>query len=202
MSAKPKQARGPARWTKQVRFDIEFAKRMILEQGSCTTIMVLHLPGDRRLVCHPPADLGKETTSLYLRAYCAAHDAEGFAFISEAWMRNAPMRFGETEAEHHARIDAVSPAEAEDRIEVVMAQITYRDGDARRSLGEMREILRDAKGKVTGFGTLSELDGRVAEGRWTEVLLPEPPTAEQRASAARALEHLSTMGLSFVEMNG
>jgi hypothetical protein len=200
MSAKPKQARGPERWARQVRFDIEFAKRMILEQGSCSTIMVLHLPGDRRLVCHPPANLGKETTSLYLRAYCAAHDAEGFAFISEAWMRNVTRRFGETEAEHDARIDAVLPREAEDRVEIVMAQVVYRDGDARRTVHEEREIMRDAKGKVTGFRPLG-LTG-ASEGRWVDVLLPEPPTAEQRASAAVALEHIAELGLSFVEMNG
>lgn len=199
MSAKPKQARGPERWAKQVRFDIEFAKRMILEQGSCTTIMIIHLDADRRIVCAPPKDLGKQTTALYLRLYCAAHDARAFAFISEAWMRDVPRRHGETEDEHEARIDAVSPAQAEDRVEVVMAQITYRVGDARRSLGEMREILRDAAGKVTGFRTIAALDRRVAEGRWTEVLLLEPPTAEERARAKVGLEHLRMMGLDFQE---
>jgi hypothetical protein len=196
MNTKPKRARGPDRWTKQVRFDIEFAKRMVLEQGSCITILVVHLPGDRRVVCTPPPDLGKETVALYLRAYCAAHDAEGFAFISEAWMRNVPRRFGETEAEHDARI-AVPIRQAEDRVEIVMAQIVYRDGDARRTSHEEREIMRDAMGKVTGFRPL-DLTG-ASEGRWVDVLLPEPPTREQRASAAAALKHLAELGLSFVE---
>jgi hypothetical protein len=196
MSAKPKRARGPERWARQVRFDIEFARRMILEQGSCATILVIHLPGDRRVVCTPPPGLGKETVALYLRAYCAAHDAEGFAFITEAWMRDVPRRFGETEAEHDARIDAVPIREAEDRVEIVMAQVVYRDGDERRTAHEEREIMRDATGKVTGFRPL-DLTG-ASEGRWVDVLLPEPPTAEQRASAAVALEHLSAMGLNFV----
>ncbi len=197
MSAKPKQARGPDRWVKQVRFDIEFAKRMTLQPGSGATILVIHLDAERRVVCQPPTDLGKETVALYLRAYCAAHDAEGFAFISEAWMRNVPKRFGETEAEHHARIDAVPIREAEDRVEVVMAEIVYRDGAGRNSVREMREIERDAKGKVTGFRPMPDMTGPRSEGRWVDVLLPEPPTAEESASARVALEELKRFGLSF-----
>jgi hypothetical protein len=199
MRREPKQAHGPDRWVKQVRFDIEFAKRMILEQGSCATILVIHLDAERRVVCMPPPDLGKETVALYLRAYCAAHDAQGFAFISEAWMRDVPKRFGETEAEHHARIDAVPIREAEDRVEIVMAQIVYRDGDERRTSHEEREILRDANGTVTGFRPL-DLTG-ASEGRWVDVLLPEPPTAEERARARVALEELKRFGLSFEVMS-
>jgi hypothetical protein len=196
----PKQARGADRWTKQVRFDMEFAKRMVLEQGSCATIMVIHLAGDRRIVCMAPPDLGKETTALYLRAYCAANDAQAFTFISEAWLRRVGRRHGETEAEHDTRAFGIPPAEAEDRTEIVMVEIVYRDGEARRTVRELREIVRDAKGTATGFTPIGDVSAaNRSEGRWVEVLLPEPPTAEERASAQRALDHLREIGLDFIE---
>jgi hypothetical protein len=195
---KPKQARGPARWTKQVRFDIEFAKRMVLEQGRCDTILVVHRRGQPNMIMRAPTDLSKDGVALYLRALCIAEDAEGFAFISEAWMRAVGRRHGETEAEHNERAYAVAPSEAEDRIEVVIAEIVYRDdGGERRTMHETREIVRDAAGKPVSFRrTEHHLGGEVdrSEGRWVEVLTPEPPTAEERASAVAALKTLAEMG--------
>lgn len=198
MTTKPKQARGPARWIKQVRFDIEFAKRMVLEQGSCATILVVYRRGQPPIILQQSPDLGKDTVAGYLRALCVAEDAEGFAFISEAWMRIVTRRDSETQAEHDQRVYLVPPSEAEDRIEVVIAEIIYRDDDGeRRTLHESREIIRDAAGKPSGFRSVQNvLGGAVerSEGRWVEVLSPEPPTVEERARAAAALLDLADMG--------
>ena len=198
---KPKQARGPARWTKQLRFDIEFAKRMVLEQGSCATILVVYPRGRASLVIRPSADLGKDTSARFLRILCTAIDAEAFAWISEAWMRRISQRFGETRDDVVARAYAVPPSEAEDRFEVVMAELIYRDDDGqRRCMADVREILRDATGKPVGFrdGVLDPLAR--SEGRWVEVLTAEPPTAEERARAAAAIEELGEMGVGLADM--
>jgi hypothetical protein len=200
MRIKPNHARGPDKWVKQVRFDIEFAKRMVLEQGSCSTILVVHCREPAtKIILQPSGDLTKDTVAAYLRALCTAEDAEGFSFISEAWMRVVTRRDRETQAEHDERAYGVTPSQAEDRLEVIIAEIVYRaDDGGRRTLHEHREIVRDAAGKATGFRPVPRLPGSVtsSEGRWVEVLPPERPTEEERAYARETLATVAGFGLS------
>jgi hypothetical protein len=203
MTSKPKQARGADRWTKQLRFDIEFAKRMVLEQGSCANILVVYTRGKAPMILQAPRDLTRDTVAGYLRAVCTAEDAEAFGFISEAWMRIVTRRDRETQAEHDQRAYAVAPSEAENRIEVVIAEIVWRDDDgARRTMHESREIVRDAKGEPVSFRPSPTPlgSGQVeSEGRWVDVLTPERPTVEERALARAALKQLAEFGLELRE---
>lgn len=200
---KPNQARGADRWTKQLRFDIEFAKQMVLEQGSCANILVVYVRGKAPMILQPPRDLSRDTVAGYLRAVCIAEDAEAFGFISEAWMRIVDRRDRETEAEHNERAYGIAPSQAEDRIEVVIAELVWRDdGGERRTMHEFREIVRDAKGEPVGFrpGPATPGGGKVeSEGRWVDVLTPERPTVEERARAVAALKHLAEFGLELRE---
>lgn len=196
MTRKPKQARGADRWAKQLRFDIEFAKRTVLERGNCAPIMVVYVRGKAPMLVQPPRYLTLDTVAGYLRAVCIAEDAEGFGYLSEAWMRVVIRRDGETTAEHDRRAHAIRPAEAEDRIEVVIAEIIWRDDDGeRRTMHESFEIVRDARGEPVSFRPRST--GGESVGRWVDVLTPERPTVEERARAVGALKVLAKFGLEF-----
>ena len=117
-------------------------------------------------------------------------------------MRRIERRIGETPGEHDARAFAVPPSEAEDRIEIVMAELIYRDDATgeRRSLADAREIVRDAKGKPVGFRDNALDPDAQGEGRWVDVLTPDRPTAEERARAAAVIEALGEMGLGLGDM--
>ena len=102
-------------------------------------------------------------------------------------MRMVDRRIGETTAEHDERAYGVAPSQAEDRIEVIIAETVWRDDDgARRTLHESREIVRDATGKPSEHRSRrpehrARRRAWSSTGRWVEVLTPERPTAEDSA---------------------
>jgi hypothetical protein len=152
----PNRARGKdslTDWTKQLRFDMEYAKRMLLEDGGVRPMFVLHTD-DGIIPC--PTDMGdKGKIRAIISMLCLAYRAVGVTFIGEAWaMRPASpddhQRPGESWADWEAR--TVAPSESERRFEIVLVQSTfYDDAGEKAGLASMREIERGADGKPTGL---------------------------------------------------
>jgi hypothetical protein len=206
---KPNQARrgdGGIDWSRQLRFDIEWAKRCLLETGRVSPMFVIRSRDMMRVVSAVfPDDDAKRRVLLLVRAMCIAFDALGLTFIAEAWARSAAPTPGESKEQLHERLTAMRPSEAEDRIEVVAVQTMYRDAETgeRRTMGETREIIRDGHGKPIGLKPQAFPNTAVIEGRMVDLFPPEPPSASDCAIAREVLEKLAEMlGLGMEEISG
>lgn len=191
MSRKPKTApRGD--WAKQLRFDMAFAEKVLLDRGEVSAMFIVHTKnGVHALVTPWKDDDEKAQCRRIVQLYCVAHDAVALTFITEAWVRSMAKAHGETDAEFDDRVSAVRPSQAEDRREVVMVVIAYRDAAGERKvLFESREIQRRANGKPCGLVSFREIemnDGNL-EGRMVDVLPEQPPDALQRSAAHMLLK--------------
>jgi len=194
---KPNQARvvrdGPIDWKRQMRFDIEYAKRTLLERGQVAAMFVVHTRAGAQVYLTPLySEATKRATYQLLHLTCIALNAEGLTFMSEAWLRKLPVMPGETQMEARQRAsEGPMPRDAEDRIEVVMVQTAYRDAETgeRKILADMREITRGTDGKPTGLKEAFEAADAI-EGRVVNIFPEEPPSAAERAAAISALELL------------
>jgi hypothetical protein len=159
MTRKPKRASGKAGqvdWAKQLRFDMEYMKARVLEDGSMPPTFIVHTPTTIIPVLTNFDD--KERSRSLVTLVCVAHAAIGVTFMGEAWMKNiwgqpeARQRPGESWQQWEQRIGV--PSESETRVEVVIVQSTFYDDDTgdKAGMAEMREILRNAAGKAIGFG--------------------------------------------------
>ena len=184
---KPTPKRAPD-WNRQMRFDIEFAKRMLLDTGAVRPMFILHLPDAIKVIqTHWTSTEEKRTTQKLMALMAAADGAEAVVFIAEAWWRAVPQRPGETEAEHKARVEAVPPSEAEDRIEVVMIASSFRVDGHKQSKAVALEIIRGASGRPRTLREISE-PGASVSGAVADLLTDEPLTEELRGVAQRAFD--------------
>jgi hypothetical protein len=188
MAHKPNSARGD--WAKQVRFDMAFAEKRLVQHGGVGRMFVVHCK-DTLYAMPAPWESADEKADMIkmVRAYCIAHDAQALSFISEAWIRHLHQAPGETEEEFQARIDAVRPRDAEDRREVVMVMTMFRDeGGQRQILSDTREIQRRANGKPEGLTPYRLNRGVDIIGGGVVEAFPEwQPSPEHRLLARMAL---------------
>lgn len=187
MAHKPNSARGD--WAKQVRFDMAFAEKTLLKNGDVGRMFVIHAKDAQHAMLAPWNSREEKFRMLQMvRAYCIAVDAVAVSFISEAWVRSVMRAHGESEAEFHERSEAVRPSEAEDRREVVMCVVMYREAGERHVLSEAREIQRRANGKPDGLTPYRQLETLDVVGGDVIGVFPKyPPTPEMRAMARLAL---------------
>jgi hypothetical protein len=187
VSHKPKRA---ADWQKQLRFDMQYAEKMLIDHGELSAMFVVHTKDASHVLLTPWRDDHEKAMCRHLaRLWCIAHDAQALTFITEAWIRSLDQRPGETRAEFDARADAVQPRDAEDRREVVMVVIAYRDDAGERQIVfESREIQRRANGKPSGLVPLSKSNTiDKLTGRMVDVLPEITPSMAQQAAAKMLL---------------
>jgi len=183
-------------WTELHHADVEFARKVLLGQGAVIPMFIVHAGTKTLAVVSQWRDDDEKRQAFLLVALLAAREgAEAIGFISEAWIRQVDHAPRETEAEFAARVKAVPPSEAEDRQEVVMCAMQYRDPVAgKRSLMTSLDIVRDATGKPVAAPKRTD-DGYDRLGGAALALLSERlPDAHARARAgqiyAKALEIL------------
>jgi hypothetical protein len=203
---KPNQARirknGAIDWDQQMRFDMEYAKRTILERGQMAPMFVMHTKTGLQVYLTPFADeRAKVAVFRLIGLTVLAENAEGLTFMGEFWMRKLPAVPGETPAEARERSkQGPTPRDAEDRIEVVLIQTTYRDQATgeRHVINEMREILRGADGKVSGLAATGTGGHDRMEGRIVEIFPEDAPSEAIRHAAAIILaEYKKKFALDF-----
>src|ERR1044072_20429 len=184
---------GKIDWIKQLRYNMEFAKRTVLSKGEVRPMFMIMSPTDIVLVDADMAPGAKQGMRSLIKLMCYAYNAIGFTMISEAWMKTADdIRPGESLADYEAR--TVLPSQSERRIEAVVVQSVYYDNNGeRRSVMLAREIVRDAAAKPTGLTGIDFLKDEQGDMRGPSVeILPEhrPTPAEQRkAQEVLALIH-------------
>lgn len=186
---KPNDARGDA--AKQLRFDIAFAEKTLLKRGHLGVMFVVHTKDKKHIIATPWQDDDEKAAYLEMvRAYCIAHDAEALSYIGEAWARYMEQAPNETAAEFDSRVHAVRPRDAEDRREVVMVIILFRDDAGQRQMmSESREIERRANGKPSGLKMMRSNNGwDVLHGPIVDAFPEWPPTAADRFVAQLFLD--------------
>jgi hypothetical protein len=204
---KPNRARGKDGqhdWSKQMRFDVEYAKDALFNRAGVSPMFVIHTD-DRIIPC--PTDMrDKERIRKILRLLCMAHRAIGVVFIGEAWATRGlspdeQMRPGESWADWDARM--VPPSESDRRYEVVLVQsMFYDEAGEKRGLAEMLEIERGDDGKPSGLKPPTEHDHRVKPDNEmqgpTFDILPEQRASSYDAEIAQQV--LDALGIKLANL--
>lgn len=163
---------------KAFRRDCDFAAKHLKLQGFFRTMFVIR-GHDGRVI--PIMVAGGEKADAYRMVQLAAvaHDAEAVSCISEAW--TLP----------EATMTNVLPSESERRIEVIVVQLVTLD----EALCSMREILRDAEGRITGLGPErmkpTVTPARDFGGMMSKVVPSRRPDPDAQAEARALLEQFA-----------
>ena len=176
-------------WPAQLKRDVEFSRGALLKQGSLSPMFILHCPDEIMIIGAGWADAREKRRAQQMIGLLAlAANASAISFISEAWSRAVMRRDRETDAEHEARIRAVAPSEAEDRTEVLIVSLTYRENDERHSLIRTLDMVRDANGTLTDVVERAQDGEGEFGGAMTDLLCPVETTPEIRHAAQDLIE--------------
>jgi hypothetical protein len=178
-------------YRKNCQTNFAFARKMLLDRGEVAPFFVVY--GRERIVPLIIPARDKDAQQMAVRIACVAEDASAVAYVGEAWTRSIMRLPGETDAEHHERATAVAPSEAEDRVEIVLANLDWRDaaGD-QYCLTMSAEILRDVTGAVCGTGPQETVGPAPAEGRFAALLPPFLIEPWMREEARRLMKRFGT----------
>lgn len=199
MPTKTKERPHPDRWLGQFKDDLAYAEKRLLEKGELTRMLGLHFTdenGKRNLLMVPAlVRNAEENQSFYkmIRLLTLAYNVEAIGHFTEAWMRSVARHDRETEAEYQARVEAVPPSQAEDRVEALMVILSYRQQDDIRHIAKTQEILRDEQGKIVGFKLIAGYDAGSFEGQAAD-LLPRRTVPRQAQRQLRA--ELAAIGIT------
>lgn len=195
-----KTRKPPKKWARVLAHDVEFAKRRLLDRGALEPMVIIHNTNGSVTPLAVRFDGPEHKAKVFgvLAMIITAVDAAAVSIMVEAWLRRLAQRSGESKAELEARcLDGPSPGEAEDRIEVIMLSVLYRDSAGQRqAIWHYGEIVRDAAGTVIALKPLDdETDGSAAMGgEMTEIMSEYPPDGaiRQKVQAIMA-EHGATL---------
>jgi hypothetical protein len=148
----------PKKWLDCLEEDVGFGKHILLTQGTFPALFVLH-HADGRITPFSAffrSDEQKRAALSLMTMIVTATECVAVSFTVEAWMKMGEARRGETTEQSQERIlNGVRVSEAEDRKEVLMCSIVYRDdADERQCVTDVWEIERGADGKVVSFVTI------------------------------------------------
>jgi hypothetical protein len=192
MTMKP---RNPAKfWRVRAEQDLDVAQRLLLKLGQLEPFFVVH-GGDGEAHIVParfPNLAAKEMAAHYVRLICVVENAVAVTHIGEAWTREVLKHPDETQQELRARAEAVPPSKAEDRIEVIIVQTTWRTNTGKDGLILMCRIERGDDGLPNGCTLLDYPHGELT-GRFTDILPEYPPTPAEREEARWILKALETV---------
>lgn len=167
-------------WQKQLETDMGFAETWLRTHGQLMPQFLVHARNGKVHVVagDVSSDERVRVTAAIVRHMAIAHDAIAVSQMGEMWARFMHPYDRESDADYMARVAAVRPRDAEDRCEVVICQIYYRDEtDTPRELSQTREIVRDADGKITGLA-LRDTEVLESEGPMTHLMPEHRPSAE------------------------
>jgi hypothetical protein len=181
------------RWAKQLAFDKAFAADRLVKDGELVPLFVLHKQQPNTIMTplltpfRDPEQ--KRQVHQFIAAALIAHDCVGFSYLSECWLRALPPGEDPRAAMRRVEREGPMPSVAEDRQEVLMITIVYRDdADERMSIGAMGDIIRDAKGKVSHIQWDDDFEnGELLDGAVLEIMGEDAPTPSHRSIAAHML---------------
>lgn len=193
---RPKIRVVPHRWHAQLHRNLEFAESYLKNHESLVPRFIIHCDKDAVVLTPWQNDDEKDRYLMIVKLMAIAHDAEAVTHLSEAWQRVVYRQHGESAADYEQRATEIRPSQVENRIEVVICTITYRDDDGdQKSAAISREIERSADGKVSGLTVIKgqEEPDYSTTGRMVEVLPPRGYSPEIRAAAKQTLDVLGLL---------
>jgi hypothetical protein len=200
MKKLPKVPRNPsteADWRAWLRRDVYFAEQRLIEFGEVRPMFVIHSADGKIVIILSSwnSEEARRKVLAQIGLLCIAHDAIAMSYLAESWLRMVGRRHGESDAEQRERAFSVKPSQAHDRMEVVVAMLTFIDpAGERKTMGAMRGIERDAAGKAIGCTIIPGHDdksmsrGECIDGQIPGLLPTFRPTPEQRALVHELLE--------------
>ena len=197
----PQHPTTEADWRAWLSQDLQFAEDRLKKFGEVRPLFVMHTRDDT-VVCISTGWADERERGAVLGTVallCLAHDVKALSFISEAWLRMSPRRIGEGQAEYEARMNAVAPRNADDRIEIVSCMLAWTDADyERHGMGAMRGIERDAAGRAIGCAPIPGFDDKMQskgelEGDIVNLLPDFPTDPEQRAMVGDLLKAMGVV---------
>ena len=189
----PNTVKGSFSPARQLRLDFEFAKRCLTKDGSVSPTFVVHtkdiiIPIGYKGVYD---DEARRNHRKYARLISIAHNAFAVAYIGEAWV--AISLPDEPEPE----FPRVRPRDREDRREVILSQLMWRDEstDERWSTLAQAEIVRNEKGNPTRVKDEEFTDPtNMILGNFAEILPEEEPTPAEQETAKIMLDWIEKSG--------
>jgi hypothetical protein len=179
------------KWQRLIETDMNFALARLKDRGELAPMATIHDHNNGvHLVALSVGEDEKTRLSMRLvRLMAVACDAEAVSTLGEMWARFMQPYHGESREEYEARVVAVRPREAEDRREVVMSCVYYRDAQGRPcEASQSRDIIRGPDGKVIGLGPAPDYDVMQSEGQMTHLLPERRPNREQMLYAKQLLK--------------
>jgi hypothetical protein len=164
------------------------SKRLFIARGSAPLLFIIvgH-DGTKKVIAVPsPSDAAtKRQVFSLIHLACTAFDAMAYLCISEAWERAATV--GDSDR------PTVMPSEAEDRKEVLMVIMIYRDETGeRRTLHRIHEIIRDWKTGAITLRDMTEMTDENFQGILVDILPEKRPSPAQRTAAQIEVNKLLT----------
>lgn len=191
----PKRARsigGKVDVAKQLRFDAEWAKSALLQDGQLMPMFVVRSPAQTIVVATPwHSDAEKHKMRGVIRLICIAYGATSLTSFAEAWWRTIAKTPNESKDEWRSRATELSPSKASDRKECMIVMMTYLDDATgeKKSIVDMREIRRDGDGeKITSLVELNDADDMALEGAIHDILPDKVAPPEVREMVLAALK--------------
>jgi hypothetical protein len=193
----PNRAKGKFDPHKQVHLDFEFAKRCIIHDNAVLPLFIAHTDDMAIPIGFMgSADYGDEAKRRHqgmARLVCIAYDARALAYIGEAWIATS------LPDEPEPQYPRVLPRDREDRREVILAHMSWRDPDTEEQFSCLAqgEIVRNEKGRCIRVDNeeYSKQTTLVA-GNFSEILPKEKPTEIEREVARKALTMLENHGMT------
>jgi hypothetical protein len=176
------------KWRAELKRNEKFAAETMKKAGGVANMFIIY-PRNAGPIPFLTGWSSAEERELSMRMVnlaCMAHDAIALGHVSEAWVRMVDRRGKETEAEWQARVNAVRPSQAEDRIEALICTIVWFDGAERQSLMTTQRIVRDEQDKFLSLADREE--SRNNTGAITEVLPTQSLTPAARKEAKDILD--------------
>jgi hypothetical protein len=180
-------------WSEWLRHNVEYAKKQILKDGTLSGIFAIHGRDGQTYIVQADFSDSEEKRTIYdfVEMMCVAYDAIGLSHIAEAWVRTVAPRHQESPDELLQRAYAgPKPSQAEDRSEVIIITMIYRENEERHIIGEFYEIIREWSGKITGL-RLMDPDIKPSSGDVLELLSATTPPAWKQAAAAAVVKQIT-----------
>jgi hypothetical protein len=162
--------------------DCDFAAKSLQQAGQVHAMFAVHhkRKGENAsavMVADFSSPDAKDMSVKAVRLMGVALDAYAITLVTEAWVATITPKTD-------AAVAALAPSEREDKREVLMVMMSARG--ATPQFASIREILRATDGGISLGAAEPDYEGMT--GRMTQMLLPKPPTASQRAQARAVLE--------------
>lgn len=189
----PNTAKGPFNPARQIRLDFEFAKRCLISDGTVMPVFVVHTKGMVIPIGFNGTydDEGRRNHRRYARLLSIAHNAFAIAYIGEAWVAIS------LPDEPVPEFPRVRPRDREDRREVILSQLMWRDKETgeRWSNLAQAEIVRNEKGDPTRVKDEEFTDPtNMIMGNFSEILPEDEPTPAEQEQAKIMLDWIEKSG--------